>query len=278
VGPPEEFYNEEEAAKYAVSSRMATIQTTLAERCLDLLAIPEDDDCPRILLDIGAGTGISGGVLTDAGHHWIGADISRPMLLGALDVEVEGDLLHADAGLGIALRTGCLDGAISVSAIQWLCSADNSKQSPVRRLNAFFSSLYAALRHSARAALQFYPDSPVQMELIASAAMRAGFSGGLLVDFPNSAKAKKYYLVLTAGPPAKGLIAPRPLGIDDGGRGSRAAVANAPRRGARAQRRRGAEVPSRRDLVIEKKDRRRRQGHAEREDSKYTGRKRRVKF
>jgi 18S rRNA (guanine1575-N7)-methyltransferase len=278
LGPPEEYYNEEEAAKYAVSSRMATIQTALAERCLDLLGLPEDDECPRLLLDIGAGTGISGGILTNAGHHWIGADISRPMLLAALDAEVEGDLLQSDAGLGIALRTGCLDGAVSVSAIQWLCSADNSTQSPVRRLNAFFSSLYAALRHSARAALQFYPDSPQQLELITSSAMRAGFSGGLLVDYPNSAKAKKYFLVLTAGPPAKGLSAPRPLGVDDGGRGNRAAVLNVPRRGAKSQRRKAAEVPSRRDLVIEKKDRRRRQGHAEREDTKYTGRKRRTKF
>ena len=32
------------------------------------------------------------------------------------------------------------------------------------------------------------------MELITSAAMRCGFSGGLVVDYPNSTKAKKIYL------------------------------------------------------------------------------------
>jgi 18S rRNA (guanine1575-N7)-methyltransferase len=31
-----------------------------------------------------------------------------------------------------------------------------------------------------------------QMELLSSAALRAGFVGGVLVDYPNSAKAKKY--------------------------------------------------------------------------------------
>jgi 18S rRNA (guanine1575-N7)-methyltransferase len=29
--------------------------------------------------------------------------------------------------------------------------------------------------------------------------MRAGFTGGLVVDYPNSTKAKKYYLCLFAG-------------------------------------------------------------------------------
>jgi 18S rRNA (guanine1575-N7)-methyltransferase len=34
------------------------------------------------------------------------------------------------------------------------------------------------------------------MEMITSAALKAGFSGGLIIDYPNSAKAKKYFLVI----------------------------------------------------------------------------------
>lgn len=50
----------------------------------------------------------------------------------------------------------------------------------------------------------------LQAQLLTSAAMRAGFSGGLVVDFPNSTRAKKYFLVLMVGstsmlPSAKGL-------------------------------------------------------------------------
>jgi len=35
--------------------------------------------------------------------------------------------------------------------------------------------------------------------MITSAAMRNGFTGGMIVDYPNSKKAKKYYLFLMAG-------------------------------------------------------------------------------
>lgn len=35
--------------------------------------------------------------------------------------------------------------------------------------------------------------------MITSAAMKSGFTGGLVVDYPNSTKAKKYYLVIEAG-------------------------------------------------------------------------------
>ena len=35
--------------------------------------------------------------------------------------------------------------------------------------------------------------------MITSAAMRNGFTGGVIVDYPNSRKAKKYFLQLMAG-------------------------------------------------------------------------------
>lgn len=46
-------------------------------------------------------------------------------------------------------------------------------------------------------AFQFYPQNDIQATLIATAAAKAGFSGGIVVDFPNSAKAKKHYLCLS---------------------------------------------------------------------------------
>lgn len=49
-----------EAGKYTQNSRIQAIQTAMAQRCLELLALP-DDDQPRFLLDIGCGSGLSGG-------------------------------------------------------------------------------------------------------------------------------------------------------------------------------------------------------------------------
>ena len=45
----------------------------------------------------------------------------------------------------------------------------------------------------------FYPSNPTQVEMITSAAMKNGFTGGIIIDYPNSKKAKKYYLFLCAG-------------------------------------------------------------------------------
>lgn len=63
----------------------------------------------------------------------------------ALERETEGDLILADMGEGVPFRAGTFDGAISVSAIQWLFNADKKTHNPVKRLYTFFSSLYASL-------------------------------------------------------------------------------------------------------------------------------------
>ena len=150
--PPDVFYNESEAAKYLHSSRMIDIQTQMAERALEMLCLPEDEEC--LLLDVGCGTGLSGEVLEEAGHQWVGCDISRDMLNVAQSREVEGDLCHHDMGCGLPFRQGMFDGAISISAVQWLCYSDRAECNPRQRLLAFFQSLYKCLRRGARAVLQ----------------------------------------------------------------------------------------------------------------------------
>jgi len=62
---------------------MIEIQRELTERALEILAIPEGKQ--RMLLDIGAGTGISGCVLSEYGHIWVGTDISDGMLRVAMN-------------------------------------------------------------------------------------------------------------------------------------------------------------------------------------------------
>ena len=47
--------------------------------------------------------------------------------------------------------------------------------------------------------------------MLTMAAMRAGFSGGLVVDFPHSTRAKKHFLVLMVGSPQ---AVPAPKGLE----------------------------------------------------------------
>jgi hypothetical protein len=105
------------------------------------------------------------------------------------------------------------DGAVSVSALQWLCYSDRKDHKASKRLDTFFTSLYRVLHRGARAALQLYPESEAQLNLITSSALRCGFTGGLVVDFPNSTKAKKYYLCLFAGVNSS---TPLPQGLNSG--------------------------------------------------------------
>jgi 18S rRNA (guanine1575-N7)-methyltransferase len=113
--PADVFYNADEAVKYTKNSRIIEIQTHMTERALQLLAIPEGKSL--YMLDIGCGSGISGSILEEHGHEWVGTDISQSMLDVAVDREVGGDVIHSDMGHGFGFRPGTFDAAISISAI-----------------------------------------------------------------------------------------------------------------------------------------------------------------
>lgn len=213
IAPPEIFYDDTEAKKYSSSSRMVEIQAEMTERAYELLALPEDGT--KLILDLGCGSGLSGSVLDEHGHVWIGLDISQSMLNVAIERESKGDLILADMGAGMFFRAGMFDAAISISAIQWLCNADKTNHNPYKRLNHFFTTLYQCMARGARCVFQFYPENGNQMEMITTAAMRAGFCGGLVVDYPNSTRAKKYFLCLWAGTPPGGFQLPTALGDEN---------------------------------------------------------------
>jgi SAM-dependent methyltransferase len=57
---------------------MIDIQVQMSERAIELLALLDGE--PHFLLDLGCGSGLSGSVLEDQGHTWVGIDISCAML------------------------------------------------------------------------------------------------------------------------------------------------------------------------------------------------------
>ncbi|XP_048582963.1 probable 18S rRNA (guanine-N(7))-methyltransferase [Nematostella vectensis] len=271
--PPEVFYNEDEARKYSANTRMIEIQNQLTERAIELLQLP--DDLPCYILDVGCGSGLSGEVLSSEGHFWVGLDISKAMLDVAIEREVEGDLFLHDMGEGLCFRPGTFDGCISISALQWLCNADKKGHNPKKRLYTFFMSLYGCLSRGGKAVFQFYPENPDQVELITSQAMRAGFTGGIVVDYPNSTRAKKMFLCLFTG----GGNSPLPKGLGTAvGMNSQNTVQYSEKR-ERSKFERGKSLKKKtKDWIESKKERRRRQGRDVRPNSKYTGRKRKAHF
>ncbi|KAJ3188207.1 hypothetical protein HDU85_005357 [Gaertneriomyces sp. JEL0708] len=275
TAPPEIFYNDNEASKYTNNSRIISIQNEMSYRALELLALPSGE--PAFVLDIGCGSGLSGEVLEEEGYFWVGMDISEAMLEVAKEREMDGDLFLQDIGQGMGFRPGTFDGAISISVLQWLCNADKTVNNPRARLKRFFNTLYSALARGARAIFQFYPENPEQIEMILSSALRAGFTGGLVIDYPNSAKAKKYYLCLFAGYKDNVSASPElPKGLSEEGTSQ---VDYTSKR--LSERRKGG--ASRRPVkdknwVLHKKELNRVRGKEVPHDSKYTARKRKIKF
>lgn len=269
------YYDDSEARKYTTNSRIQNIQASMTHRALELLDLPG----PSLILDIGCGSGLSGEILSelepDEGgpHVWVGMDVSPSMLDIALQRDVEGDLLLADIGQGVPFRPGSFDAAISISAIQWLCSAENSETSPAGRLSRFFNGLYASLRRGGRAVCQFYPKNDQQKKMITEAAVRAGFGAGLLEDDPGT-KSVKLYLVLTVGGTQSDGNGGDITGVVEGMEGVDVMDA---RRKMKAQGAGGTKKGSK-DWIIKKKEQMERKGKVVKATSRYTGRKRRVAF
>jgi 18S rRNA (guanine1575-N7)-methyltransferase len=236
----------------------------MTHRALSLLNLGS----PSFILDIGSGSGLSGTILSSipppqGPHIWVGMDISASMLAVALENEVDGDMFLADAGQGVPFRPGTFDAAISISAIQWLCNAENSDERPETRLKRFFEGLYAALRRGGRAVCQFYPRDDRQKKMVADAAIKAGFGAGLLEDGQGT-KAVKVYLVLTVGETRD------ITGVIDGMDGVEV--------DDQRKRKKKESRVTRKQEILRTKAKMEAQGKPVKSSSRYTGRKRRIAF
>ena len=265
--PPDLYYSSTTAAQYTTSSRIQAIQSSMTLRALELL----DLSGPSLILDVGCGSGLSGEILSEHDHTWIGMDVAPSMLEIALERDDEnGDLMLADMGQGLPFRPGTFDAAVSISAVQWLCNAESSDVRPEQRLRRFFDGLYACLKRGGRAVCQFYPKNAAQRNMISSAAVRAGFGAGILED-DGGTKNVKTYLVLSVG---GGDITQTINGMDgvdiEDGRKMRQAMNGKGRPGSSGK--------GSKEWILNKKEKMRNKGKVVKQDSKYTGRKRRTKF
>ena len=275
IAPPEIFYDYDEASKYSQNTRIMAIQETMTNRALDLLEFREQDG-PQLILDLGCGSGLSSQCIEEAGHKWVGLDISDAMIDVARerrkDEELESlEIIKSDMGDGLPFRPGSFDAAISISALQWLCNADKRDHNPAKRLFNLFSTLYTSLTREGRAVLQFYPENPRQLELINQQALKAGFNGGVVVDNPESTKAKKFFLVLSCG----GSRFKLPKAINEAAEEREERIKNERRQLIKDVRKNGVKS---RDWILAKKERQRRKGIETKPDTRFTGRKRSGRF
>jgi 18S rRNA (guanine1575-N7)-methyltransferase len=123
----------------------------------------------------------------------------------------------------------------------------------------------------------------LQAVMLTNAAMRAGFSGGMVVDYPNSTRAKKYFLVLMVGggglPSGKGGDGEEGGEEETSGEDERTEVEVGDRRRKRAKGAKGGDGGRSRAWILKKKQQQRGRGYVGiKPDTKYTGRKRKDRF
>jgi 18S rRNA (guanine1575-N7)-methyltransferase len=116
--------------------------------------------------------------------------------------------------------------------------------------------------------LQFYPETEGQSATVMAEAKKAGFGGGIVVDYPESKKARKYYLCLVAGSTNASTFS-TPLGLQE----------EADQNLKRRKDRKDKKTETRKEFIIRKKELYRKRGkEGVPYDSKYSGRKRRTQF
>ncbi len=110
-------------------------------------------------------------------------------------------------------------------------------------------------------------------------AKKSGFNGGLVIDFPESTKAKKYYLVLVVGGMINPIL-PKSLSTTSVGDTISYSERNSGQGTSHNKRQNNhrRDIKGTKEWVHDKKERRRRQGKETRADTKYTGRKRSGRF
>lgn len=112
--------------------------------------------------------------------------------------------------------------------------------------------------------------------MLSEEAIKVGFGGGLVVDYPHSTRAKKYYLCLMVGAPAATAL---PRALQDGGE---VPIAGRDRQGGHKRRKLkdGEGSGKGKQWVYHKKEQMRGKGYVgiAPDSSKYTARKRKARF
>ena len=126
--------------------------------------------------------------------------------------------------------------------------------------------------------MQFYPETAEQAVLISETATRVGFAGGVVVDYPNSAKAKKHYLVLSFDRGAAKAAKDQALVVTGKAPGQVQVVGAAAAKSGSGKAPRKKKGTKTKEWILHKKESQRKRGKAVRPDTKYTARRRPTKF
>lgn len=189
-GDSKSVYLPQEAA-HINSGHRCYIQKSITKTALRFLSVFEST-YPKLLLDIGCGTGLSAEAATKNGYQVVGIDINMSMLSLASTKRMSScDYLSANCALPFPIRQRFFDAVISISFLQWLTTMDGN----CKTLRTFFSSVNNCLKPGGCFIAQFYPKNPEDALKLVNFAS-GFFVGALLACHSCEQRGLKLFLVL----------------------------------------------------------------------------------
>ena len=177
------YYTDEEVERYARCTGIKKAQQRIAYRVLELLGLKPGSS----LLDIGSGPGFTAEVYHSEGYKVTCVDLIPKMVEKAKEKGFEayvGDMRN----LSKIFEGRKFDGVVSVSALQWI--KDNQEIKKVAQ------EIYSILGKDGSVVIQFYPKSEKELKEIANIFKKNGFSGHIIIDWPDIPKKRTVYLVM----------------------------------------------------------------------------------
>lgn len=183
IGDPLKYYTDEEVEKYARSGAMRRAQERIAYRIIELLKLAPGSH----LLDLGCGPGYTSDVYKRENFKVTCLDITPGMVKKAkergFDI-FEGDMREIKK----ILPNKKFDAVVSASALQWIKKEEEIKQ--------VAEGIYSALDKDAPMIIQFYPKNEQELRKTAEIFVDNGFSGEIIVDWPDVIKNRTFFLVM----------------------------------------------------------------------------------
>ena len=183
------FYTDSVVKEYASSKAIMAIQEKITKRALEITQMSP----PAQVLDLGAGCGFAGLYLFLKKYRVVGIDICRPFLTYYQMPDI--NLLESDMR-SLGFRDSRFDLIISISAVQWILAEEIEKRRK-KWLQNLASNCAKLLSDEGQLIFQFYPKSDEKMHELGSAFNQTGkFSGGFIIDNPDSPKKRRIFLHL----------------------------------------------------------------------------------
>jgi SAM-dependent methyltransferase len=183
------FYTDSTVKEYASSKAIMGIQEKITKRALEITQLSP----PARVLDLGTGCGFASLFLYLKKYRVIGIDICRPFLTFYHTPDI--NLLESDMRV-LGFRDARFDLIISISAVQWILAEEIEKRRK-KWLNDLANNCARLLRDDGQIIFQFYPKSDEKMHELGSAFNQTGqFTGGFLIDNPDSPKKRRIFLHL----------------------------------------------------------------------------------